>query len=217
MSLAQARDWFLKHPQPVLTQSGSENGTDAGVANFGWQYDAPAHFSWGTGSLEIGLATEGPNTTGVRVDGLAEWVDPTPVSDVSRGPTIRMTIANGCPASDSGLQGVSNPGASDLDHVLLPASPPTAALICSYDGLNGKPFTLVGSERLNATQASSRASQIRSLPLGSRGLGAHSCPMDDARAAILVFSYAGRPDVDIWESTSGCRSTSNGHIVSGDF
>jgi hypothetical protein len=217
MSLSQAHDWFVSNPQPGFTQSGSESGTDAGVSNYGWQYDPPGHFSWGTATLQIGLASEGSASTGIRVDGLAQWIDPTPVRDVPRGPTLRVTIAGGCPVTDRGRTDVSNPNAPDLDRQLLPAATPTAALECTYLGLNGKVFALASSRKLNATQAALAAEHIRALPLGSRGLGAHNCPNDDGRTAIVAFSYAGRADVDIWENTSGCRSTDNGHIVSGDF
>jgi hypothetical protein len=217
MSLSQAHDWFVGNPQPGYTQSGSESGTDAGVNNFGWQYDPPGHFAWGTATLQIGLVSEGSATTGIRVDGLAQWIDPTPVRDVPRGPTLRVTIAAGCPATDRGRTDISNPNAPDLDGQLLPSTTPTAALECAYFGLNGKAFALASSRKLNGTQAAVAAEHIRALPLGSRGLGAHSCPNDDGRTAIVVFGYVGRADVDIWESTSGCRLTDNGHIVSGDF
>jgi hypothetical protein len=217
MSLSQAHDWFVSNPQPGFSQSGSESGTDAGVSNYGWQYDPPGHFSWGTATLQIGVSSEGSAGTGIRVDGLAQWIDPTPVRDVPRGPTIRVTIAGGCPATDRGRTDVSNPNAPDLGHQLLPSAAPTAALECTYYGLNGKTFALSSSRKLDGTRAAVAAEHIRALPLGSRGLGAHSCPNDDGRTAIVVFSYAGRADVGIWENTSGCRSTDNGHIVAGDF
>ena len=217
MSLSQAHDWFVSNPQPGFTPSGSESGTDAGVSNFGWQYDPPEHFPWGTATLQIGVSAEGSTSTGIRVDGLAQWIDPTPVRDVPRGPTLRVTIAGGCPATDRGGTDISNANAPDLDHQLLPSAAPTAALECTYFGLNGKTFALSSSRKLNRRQAAVAAEHIRALPLGSRGLGAHSCPNDDGRTAIVVFSYVGRADVDIWEHTSGCRSIDNGHIISGDF
>ena len=140
-----------------------------------------------------------------------------PSAGCAAGPTIRVTIARGCPATDRGRTDVSNPNAPDLDHQLLPSTAPTAALECAYFGLNGKTFALSSSRKLNGTQAAVAAEHIRALPLGSRGLGAHTCPNDDGRTAIVVFGYVGRADVDIWESTSGCRSTDNSHIVSCDF
>ncbi|MGZ4560607.1 MAG: hypothetical protein ACXVXJ_06485 [Mycobacteriaceae bacterium] len=219
MPLSQAYAWFRENPQHGFTQTGTASGRDAGGTDtYGFQYDlsTPKHLSWGSASLEIGLASEG-STTAIRVDGLAQWIDPSPVGVPSGAPTIRVAIAGGCPATDRGVGDVSNPDSPDLDHQLLPAATPTAALKCTYNGMNGNTFALASSQRLNATQASAAAAQIRAMPLGSRGLGPHSCPMDDARASILVFSYAGRADVDIWERTSGCTSTDNGHIVAGTF
>jgi hypothetical protein len=90
-------------------------------------------------------------------------------------------------------------------------------LTCTYNGANGRAFALAGSKQLNSAQATAEAAAIRALPLGNRGSGSHSCPMDDGRASILAFSYPGRADVDIWERTSGCASTDNGHIISGDL
>lgn len=36
--------------------------------------------------------------------------------------------------------------------------------------------------------------------------------MDDGAAAIVVFSYPGRADVDLWYARNGCQSLANGHI-----
>jgi hypothetical protein len=218
MSLSQAYAWFRANPQHGLTPSGTSSGSDPrGAVTYGFQYDpiADTHSPWGTASLQIGLVTQG-STTGVRVDGVAQWIDPTPTRDASHGPKIRVTIAGGCPASDRGLA-IGNPDAPDLDHQLLPAATPIAALKCTYDGLNGHPFRLASSQHLNATQAAAAAAVIRAVPLGSRGLEARNCPADDARANIVVFAYPGRADVDIWEHTAGCPSTDNGHIVADDF
>jgi hypothetical protein len=218
ISLSQARAWFQAHPQRGLTQSGTAStGGPAGLTGYGFQYDlSPTpHWSWGSASLEIGLASQGSTGTAVRVDGLAQWIDPAPMRDSSPGPAIRVTVAGGCPTTDRGRSDVSNPDAPDLDDQMLPAAAPTGALKCTYTGLNGKMFALARSQKLNAAQASAVAAQIRALPLGSRGSYPHSCPMDDGSASILAFSYAGRADVDIWENTSGCSSTRNGHIVSG--
>lgn len=219
MSLSQAYAWFQGNPQHGFTQSGTASGSGpAGLSTYGFQYDlsTSTHSSWGSASLEIGLASQG-SATAIRVDGVAQWIDPSPTRDTSRGLAIRVTIAGGCPATDRGWSDISNPGAPDLDHQLLPAAAPTAALKCTYNGLNGNTFTLASSQQLNATQASAAAAQIRAVPLGSRGNGPHSCSTDDARASILAFSYPGRADVDIWDHTSGCTFTDNGHIIAGGF
>jgi hypothetical protein len=147
---------------------------------------------------------------------VAQWIDPTPERVTPRGPAFPVTIAGGCPTTDRGWGDVTNPGAPDLDDQLLPAEAPTSALTCTYRGTNGQPSRW-RSQRLTATQASAAAARIRALPLGSRGLGPHSFPADDARTSILAFSYPGRADVDVWEHTSGCSSTDNGHIVTDGF
>lgn len=160
------------------------------------------------------MAPQGSASTAIRVDGVAQWIDPTPIRDSSRGRVIRVTIEGGCPPTIRGRTDVTNPNARDLDHHLLPDLAPTGALRCTYNGMNGHAFALASTQRLNASQAIAIAAQIRTLPLGSRGNGVVNCPMDDARATILVFGYPGRADVDLWQHTSGCTFTDNGHIVS---
>ena len=217
-SLSDARDWFQQHVQPGFTESGSTSA-GGGTALYGFSYELSPQpkWSWGSADLEFELVPGSPTGTAVRVDGMAQWIDPSPVRDPSSGPAIRLTVSRGCPATDRGRHDVSNPDAPDLDRQLLPAGKPTAALQCTYDGLNGKPFLLTGSRLLTSAQAATAAARIQALPLGSLGLGGHNCPADLGRATVLAFSFSGRPDVDIWQNTSGCESTDNGHIVSGDF
>jgi len=100
---------------------------------------------------------------------------------------------------------------------LLPTEAPTEALQCTYDGMNGKPFQLISAQHLNATEAADAAAKIRALPLGSRGITVINCPMDDGKATVVVFGYPHRSDIDIWEYTSGCRFTDNGHIIANWF
>jgi hypothetical protein len=59
------------------------------------------------------------------------WLDPTPVVDNAPGPRLRVTVDGGCPASDSGKVGVSNPGA-DLTTSLVPRARPGGALVCTF-------------------------------------------------------------------------------------
>lgn len=42
--------------------------------------------------------------------------------------------------------------------------------------------------------------------------GSYGCPAAFGTAVVVALSYPGRPDVDLWSETSGCRSVSNGHI-----
>ena len=220
MSLSEARAWFEAHSQRGFSQAGTSSG--AGPAGpisygFGFAVSPSPHWTWGYANLDIDLAAQGATATAIRVDGLAQWIDPTPTPDPTRGLAMRVTVASGCPATDRGQSDVSNPGDKDLDHQLLPAAAPSAAVRCVYTGMNGRAFALSGSQRLTATQAGGAADKIRALRLGSEGDGPHNCPADDAKVSILAFSYPGRADIDIWEHTSGCASTDNGHIVAAGF
>lgn len=220
MTLSQAYAWFKQHPQHGFTASGTTVASDrSGDSMYGFEYDPSPlpHWPWGQANLEIGLAPQGQASTAIRVDGVAQWIDPSPIRDTSHGPDIRVTIAGGCPPTIRGRTDITNPNASDLDHQLLPTMAPVEALRCTYNGMNGHAFALASRQRLNASQALAAAAQIMALPLGNRGTAVIHCPMDDDRATILVFGYSGRADVDIWQHTSGCASTDNGHIVSSGF
>lgn len=53
------------------------------------------------------------------------------------------------------------------------------------------------------------------MPLSHVDGGTVSCPMDDGSYAVLVLTYAGRPDVDLWIKLNGCGGVSNGYIRAG--
>jgi hypothetical protein len=216
MSLSQARVWFQAHSQPGLVDGGSSSSSDReGPTGYGFEFDpSPApHWNWGSASLQIGLATEGTTSTAIRVDGVAQWINPTPTADTSRGRRMRVTILAGCPATDRGYTDVRNPAESVLAKALLPASAPSSGLKCLYSGINGEANTLRGSQHLSAAEAGGAAAHIRALPLGSWGDGIRNCPMEDGTVTILAFGYVGGSDVDIWQNTSGCTSTDNGRII----
>jgi hypothetical protein len=42
--------------------------------------------------------------------------------------------------------------------------------------------------------------------------GVTSCGFDDARADLLVLSFPGRADVDLWLNSRGCSVLANGQI-----
>ena len=212
MSATQARAWFEAHPQPGLVATGTSSaGASTPLpATYGFGYASGSATTWGIADLEIGVTAQGSDAA-IRVDGVAQWIDPAPVRVTPSGQATKVTIAAGCPDTDRGIA-VVNPDSPDLDGRMLPDTSPTSAMTCTYDGLNGKDFSLVDSEVLDAAHAVALAARIQGLPLGSRGIGAHSCPADDGRARIVVFGYDGRADVGIWQLTSGCRYTTNGHI-----
>jgi hypothetical protein len=122
------------------------------------------------------------------------------------------------------MVGVTNEG-SDLASQMLPSAQPTAGLLCGYDGLNGGAglggggstnggaFTLESQKDLDAAAAQSLAQSVAQIPLGHGGGVVCSCPMADGSAAVVVLSYPGRSDVDLWVLTNGCSSIANGDLV----
>ncbi|MHA3701223.1 hypothetical protein ACXR2U_03500 [Jatrophihabitans sp. YIM 134969] len=219
MTMSEATAWFDAHPQGGLLANGTgSTGSLSGPTTSGFAYAPPGPPpDWGTATLDISLAADG-STTALRIDGIAQWVDPTPVRDTAGGPALRVSVADGCPVSDRGFLDVVNLDAPDLDDRLLPTAAPTGGLRCSYDGGNGSPpSALSQTSALDASQAASAATELSRIPLGSRGSGPRNCPMDDGRATVWVFSYAGRADVDVWQRTSGCGGATNGHIVASGF
>jgi hypothetical protein len=214
MAFADALAWEKAHPPSGLTPSGSVEG-NAPVGRFGgYAYSAPDSAAWTQAELEIGVAPLDEHTTMIRTDGMAIWLDPQPLRDDLAGPRMRVTIALGCPPTDKGMVGVTNSD-KDLEHSLLPAALPTRGLVCEFAGLGSKPFSLSAQTHLAAAEAQRLAASIRKVPLRHSGGGITSCPMEDASATVIVFSYPNRDDVDLWYARTGCQSLSNGFIAAG--
>ena len=172
--------------------------------------DAPA---WTEATLQESVAVVDSHHSLWRVEGQTIWLDPTPVRVHPTGPTLRVTVGGRCPATDKGFSGASNRGAA-LDTALLPTGRPMAALICRYAGGNGKPFSLLESTPLTGGSAAELATRVSTITLAHDASNpVYSCPMDDWAAAVIAFSYSGRPDIDLWVRTDGCTSISNGWIV----
>ncbi len=150
----------------------------------------------------------------IRVDAVIVWLDPRPVPSGPGAHPVRVTVTGGCPRTDRGVTGVSNPSAG-LRRLLLPPGQPTAGLRCRYDGLNGHPWHLVAAQPLSAHAAGQAARSIARLPLSHPDGGSVSCPMDDGSAAVLALAYPGRPDIDLWIKLNGCGGVSNGYIMAG--
>lgn len=205
--------WVKAHPPSGLDGAGgSMSGTDAGgVSVAGFSFSEPATDAWRGGQFEIEVASDGADASDIRVDGVTEWLDPTPWRDTSSGNRLTVTVAAGCPQSDKGYGGVANQGA-EFDNALLPPGKPTDGLICVYDGMNGKAFNLVGQHRLGADDAAKLASVVRAMPLAHLDDVVTSCPMDDEAAAVIVLSFPNRPDAALWSKSNGCRAVTNGHI-----
>lgn len=217
MPYAASLAWIRAHPPAGLRLSAGSSGRGpAGATSSGFSYGAPDSDAWVQAQLQISLAPQGPNSTTWRFDGVALWLDPTPLRDDQPGPRLRVTVAKGCPASDANAVGVSNTG-DDLDQSLLPTEAPTAALTCSYSGLNGRPFALVTRHLLPQASARQLAAVGRRVSLSHVDDAVTHCPSGDGSVIVLAFSYATRPDVDLWYARSGCPIVGNGKVLVGTF
>jgi hypothetical protein len=176
----------------------------------GYEYGGPRSRTWESADLEVSVAPFDGGSV-LRADAMVVWLDPRPVPDNGPGPRLRVTVTGGCPASDTQIIGVRNPGPG-LARRLVPAGRPAAGLECGYYGLNGRPWHLHRTLRLSAAQARRQAGIISRLPLSHTNGGAINCPADDGSAEVIVLAYPGRPDVDLWVLTNGCQSIGNGHI-----
>ncbi len=214
LPFAAAQAWLLAHPPRGLPSDGSASGGDDGEV--GASYSGPASPAWQSADLEISTAQAGPGTSVIRVDAVIIWLDPRPVPSGPGTHPVRVTVTGGCPPSDQGVTGVTNPGAG-LTRALLPPGPPTAGLRCRYDGLNGHPWHLVSATRLAAAAARRAARSMTATPLSHTDGGVVSCPFDDGSAEVLVLAYPGRPDIDLWVKLNGCGGVSNGYIGTGAF
>jgi hypothetical protein len=204
----QTLAWIKAHPPTGLSRTGSGmlSTPTAKVHGLGW--GAPDTAAWRSAQLQVGIAADGDSASVIRADGMAVWLDPVPVRDSGAGPRLRVTVAGGCPATDRGYVGVTNPDQPDLDAALLPGGSPTAGLVCEFT----KSPRLTSHRTLDATAAARVAAQARALPLGHSLGGPHSCPADFASVVVLALSYPGRPDVDLWLKPNGCGRVGNGHV-----
>lgn len=199
--------WLRAHPPVGLSHDGSSTGS----ANAGFGYSAPATPALTSRELQIAVASLSSGQTAIRADGVAIWLDPTPYKDNSPGRRMRVTIAGGCPRADAKIAGVRNSG-PDLSRALLPAAPPSAGLVCSYFGMDGRPYLLKTRKPLDDRAAGRLATAVRRVPLAHVDGAFVNCPMDDASVDVLVLSYPHRADIDLWFARRGCSWIANGTI-----
>ena len=212
MSMSAALTWFGNHHPGGFPQSGSGSLSQGTTTISGVSFDAPSSSAWTGASVEIGVAPTGSNTSVVRADGIALWIDPVPVPDSQRGPRMRITVTSGCSPSDKGFVGVTNPP-PPLDSSLLPSGPPAGGLACQYYGLNGHPFALKQTTVMDAAAAIAFAENVGRLPLGHLAGGVVSCPSDDGSAIVVALGYPDGRAIDLWIATTGCSHTSNGYVT----
>jgi hypothetical protein len=205
--------WFAEHHPGGLSQSGTGSLSTHGVTTVsGYGYSAPASAAWADALVEIAVAPIGPSSSELRADGLTVWIDPVPLRDDQPGPRMHVDVASGCPASDRGIVGVTNPGAP-LNESLVPMGAPSSGLVCEYSGLNGNAFALKHSAPLDAAAAAAFATHFRQIPLGHVDGAASFCPMDDGSASLVALAYLDHREVDVWMQTTGCTSVANGSIT----
>ena len=90
---------------------------------------------------------------------------------------------------------------------------PAKTLVCFYGPLTVlAPPTLRWTRTLDATQAAALLAVVDAKPQRQGDLvGPINCPKDNGSAAILRFSYAGRPDQDVLVRMTGCRRAASEH------
>jgi hypothetical protein len=120
---------------------------------------------------------------------------------------IRVTVDGGCPADVVGRNGVINPDGTDLDGLMVPTGA-VGGLVCEYAPGGA---SLTRRIRLSQTDAARLAGDANQI--GSADVGDFSCPGGVAAHDVLVFSYPGRADVDIWYERTGCITLENGYLV----
>ena len=122
-----------------------------------------------------------------------------------------------CRRSIAGRDGVHNSGAG-LASQLMPGTP-TAARICRYSPRGGLQApsvvhgVLYADRQVGPADASRLVSALNAIPPDTSR--EHSCPADAGRVDVLAFRIPGRADVDIWSSSSGCWTFSNGQRLTG--
>jgi hypothetical protein len=218
MSMADAFVWLRAHPPAGLKRTFWRGGSAYGIAGYG--YEEPDTDAWSNAELAITVAAVKHGTgTEWRADGIALWLDPTPIRDQYVGKRIRLTIAGGCPGSHADIGGVINSG-SDLDRTLLPQAQPTAVLICDYAGQKPQrgtqQYALTAYKLRPAADARHLAGVVRGIRLSHLDGGYGSSPPGEGTATIFVFAFPGRADVGLLYRNSGSQSITNGKILAGE-
>lgn len=155
----------------------------------------------GTASVVAALSLL-PACTASAPTGAGVWLIP------RRGPDVRVTLAQGCPATVAYNEDVRNDQAG-LDDNLVPTDP-IGGLVCRYAATAGTPV-LYRHTTLTRAEARELAAAIDRVSTAAPH-GATNCPAAFPSATILVFSYSGRSDVDLWYNDTGCQTLDNGRV-----
>jgi hypothetical protein len=69
---------------------------------------------------------------------------------------------------------------------------------------------------MSTSAAQAVAAQVRQIPIGHlEGDIPFSCPAEDGSATVVALQYPDGRTVDLYMTTSGCTTISNGYIVNG--
>ena len=180
--------------------------------------------------------TTNPPTSTALADAVTTSVEhvtsTTPTPTAADPNVIRVTLAEGCPATvgghpdfySTGAAWIVNPDAAGLADSFVPGEP-SAALICRYaaldavtplpDGTTLNGGDLYSSTRLQAQAATALAETLNSIVPWDLGSGC--LPTEDkARYTAIAFAIPGRTDVDLWlKDWYGCPEVGNGVRTSG--
>jgi hypothetical protein len=222
LSFQAAQTWARAAKPGGYSSDNTDFGSSAGPGaqlRLWRVYEAPRDARWFTDQLQLSISPDTADSTYLRADALVAPMDQQPIPDNPAGKRLRVTAAAPCPADDSGVVGVSNPGAADLERMLVPSGSPTAGRLCKYGDrdqlLAGKPneqFTLTGDQSLDPAAAGRLAAAAAQVSLAHPDGGVSNCPGDFGTATAIALSYPGRPDVDLWQTDSGCTYVANGYI-----
>jgi hypothetical protein len=152
---------------------------------------------------------------------------------------IRVTIADGCPASldghfdepSTGALWIVNPDSAGLDETFVPGKP-TEALICRYASLIPGPFLtsptgpyrvehggpLYSATHLDRAAAGTLAATLNNITPTTNTAASCEPIFDFARYTAIVFAVPGRSDVDVWlKDWYDCPEVGNGRRSSGEL
>jgi hypothetical protein len=153
-----------------------------------------------------------------------------PAFSAPPGQHLRVTVAQGCPATmPFAVTDVENPADQALTKALAPAGA-TSGLICRYATDNTMYFSpgantdvdtpapmpvpnLRASATLTPAQAASLSTLVAVTSIAPV-VGTYSCPSGEfGHEALIVLGYPSRSDVDLWYSDTGCQGVDNGLVL----
>jgi hypothetical protein len=168
-----------------------------------------------------------PTASGTASGGAYSSPLPGPAFSAPPGQHLRVTVAQGCPATMPwAITDVANPTDPALRKALAPAGAATV-LICRYaaddtvhfsPGANTEVDTpsplpvpdLRASLALTPRQAASLSALVAATSIAPI-VGSYSCPSGDpGHLALIVLGYSTRSDVDLWYTDTGCQGIDNG-------